>query len=359
MSDLHELLADRIDALSTGPGDLAAVRATGRRIRLRRRVATGAALAATVAAVGVGFVVVGQDGDGAGRARDQYASVGALDFSHGARAYGNGTFLSLGGRRFPAAQLDYLDTDAVATSAGIVFYDRGRPMLLGASGDVAPLVAGAVGHDPDFHPTAKAEGTDPVVAWAVRDGDAVTITVQDLATDEVVASTRPDCGRCSDLVIDAIDGGVVFVRTGAGTRTWDSGTGEWRDFAGPETRVADVRNGVVLYDGPSPTTPGDWTLVPGAVDAQLTFDGGHVLSWSSTLEPTAPGGSPIVLDRGPADGKGYGQWTFDTDGSILLATAGRGRKDVIYDCVLPSGTCEEVDAFESVDGDPMFLGNDM
>lgn len=368
MSDLRALLAERIDALPSVPGDLDAVRRDGRRIRARRRLTTAAAATAVVAVVGVGFAVVGAGGDGHrhARDRDQFASLGTLDFSHGARAYGDpGGFVSLGGRRIPADKMEWLDTDAVATSAGIVFYDHGRPMLLDEAGTFSALLKGAVEHQQGFHPTAKAEADAPVVAWAARpghDGD-VLLVVQDLATREVLASTRLDCGLCSDVVIDGIDGGVVFVRDRDGTRTWDSVTGKWQDFAGPDTRVADVRSGVVLYDGPAPFSPGDWHLVPGAVDAQLTLDGSHVLSWSSTLAPTTPGGEPIVLDQGPTgplgDQQGFGWWTIDTDGSVLVATGKKYGDFTVYDCAVPPGACESLGDLTPTGGDPMFIGNDM
>ena len=360
--DLRDLVEERIDALPAAAGDLDRVRSTGRRIRRRRRAAVGSVAAALALAGGTAVFAVGGSTpaeEDTASDRTGYASLGPLDFSDGARAYGDGSHVYLGGRKIDAQDLDWLDTDAAVTSYGVVFYDAGRTMLLEPSGDFSALHDGPVDDDADFHPTAKADGGRPVVAWAtLRDGRP-TIVVQDIATREVLATTQPDCDRCRDLVIDGIDEGVVFVRDGSGTRTWDSSTGDWRDFAGPRTRVADVRNGVVLYDGPAPTQPGGWRAIGGAVDAQLTLDGEHVLHWSSTLEPTTPGGEPIVLEKGPADGRGYAQWTIDTDGSVLVATAGPGGKDVVHDCVLPGGACVEVGRFETTSGDPEFIGNDM
>ena len=161
-------------------------------------------------------------------------------------------------------------------------------------------------------------------------------------------------------MIDAIDDGVVFVRDGSGTRTWDSATGDWADFAGPATRVADVRNGVVLYDGPAPDrVPGDWRLVAGAIDAQLTYDGAHVLYVEQ--HPRADGARrrPARPRAGPGDGQGLGFWTIDTDGSVLvMTTQGVPR--------LPSTTASyrpvparRSDPSRPTSGDPMFIGNDM
>ena len=90
-------------------------------------------------------------------------------------------------------------------------------------------------------------------------------------------------------------------------------------IAGPGTVVAGVRSGTVLYAGEEPDGLKDstWDLVPGAIDAQLTFDGDYVLYWSSRLEPTHPGGHAVMLEQGPVKGNGF--WTIDTDGTVLVA----------------------------------------
>ena len=279
----------------------------------------------------------------------------------GVRAYADpGNKIWLGGREFDAKQLSYLDTDAVATGNGVVFFDDGRPMLLDATGTVSKLVTGKVDGGEGFHPTAKADARSPLVAWATRSGDTTTITVRNLDTGADIASTTADCGRCSGMVIDAIDDGVVFVRDKQGTRTWDTATDSWSDFAGPDTRVADVRNGVVLYDGPAPPPSGDWQLVNGPVDGLLTFDGNHVVAWSSTLQPTSPGDAPIVLSAGPrTEGQSFGWYAVDTDGSVLVATGTNYNDYTIQDCEIPSGACTRIGTLKPTGGDPAFIGVDM
>ena len=70
-------------------------------------------------------LVVANDG-GRGVDSSEYASVGALDFSHGARAYANpGLELHLGGRTFPDGDLDYLDTEPTAPGADVTALLRG------------------------------------------------------------------------------------------------------------------------------------------------------------------------------------------------------------------------------------------
>lgn len=369
-TDLRSALTETLESVQPTHGDLDRARRDGRRIRTRRRAAAGIGAAAVVAVAGA--VAWGAVGSGPDRASDPtspagYPELGPLDLSGGLRAYADpGNEIHLGGRTFPAKNLEWLDTDAVATDYGVVFFDHGRPMLLDADGSVTPLAGGPsapIDSDPEFHPTAKA-GDGSLVAWATRSGDTATVTVHDLATGEDVASTDVTCGRCHDLVIDAVDSGVVFVRDQDGTRTWDSRTGGWAPFAGPKTRVADVRNGVVLYSGPAPADPGDWTLVAGAVDSQLSFDGRYVLGWSSRLEPVRDGDPPVVLDQGPTGDDprregSFGWWTFDTDGSVLVATGKDYGDFTVYDCVLPSGACTELGPLHPTGGDPQFIGNDM
>jgi hypothetical protein len=118
--------------------------------------------------------------------------------------------------------------------------------------------------------------------------------------------------------------------------------------------VADVRSQTVLYDGPRPTVTLDgWTYVAGAIDAQLSFDGANVLYWSPVLKPVSPGGDTIHLDV-PKDAQFF---TFDTDGSVLVATT--SDPAVFLDCELPSGACEEIGRLRMTGGDPMFIGDDM
>jgi hypothetical protein len=355
-SDFRRALSDDLQRLTPPPGDLARAVSEGRRLRRRRR---GAVAAGVAAAVAVLAVVAGQLGGGSSTSDVRRIDpIGRLDFSGGLRAYAApGAEIHLGGRTFPGRQLEYLDTDAVATPVGVVFYDRGLPQLLRESGEITPLEPGPAVAADDFRPTAKADAAGALVAYAVaRDGGGATVTVRDLASGEVVSRRQVP----GDVVIDALDGGVAFLRTDGGTAAWDTASDDYRLLAGPDTRVADVRNGVVLYDGPEPDGPAasDYRLVPGAIDAQLTFDGRHVLYWSSALQ-ASDGGRPIVLDQGPTTEGGYAFWAMDTDGSVLVAVPGRGAHSTVYDCEVPSGACTKLGPLETLHGDPMFIGVDM
>ncbi|TQK71960.1 hypothetical protein [Nocardioides sp. SLBN-35] len=357
--ELSDLLAERIDDFAVPPADLSTARAAGRRLRRRRRT-TAALAATTVLAAGIGLAVTlpGTGHDGQAVRDPAYASVGALDLTHGARAYADpGVTIHLGGRSFDYGKLTYLDTDAVATPRGVVFFDAGRPMLLDASGSVVRLVTGPLDAPAGFHPTAKVDAQAPLVAWATLREGVATITVRDLDTGADVGSTTLDCGACDDLVVDGIDSGRVFVRDAAGTRTWTFADDTWQDFAPPKTRVADVRGGVVLYTGPRPTVPGDLRLVEGpGIDAQLTLDGRYVLYWSSTLQPTAPGDEPVILAVGPRTQQDGPAWyAVDTDGTVLVATA----DGTVHDCVIAPGSCTELDRLSGKGGDPQFIGVDM
>ena len=168
----------------------------------------------------------------------------------------------------------------------------------------------------DFHPTAKADSQAPLVAYGVTLAGVPLVVVRDLSTGEVVARHEV----LDDAVIDAIDGGVVFIRTADGTSIWDTVTGELAELAGPETRVADVRNGVVLYDGPEPAGPAAAALLPGAA-ARSTPSSPTTVATSST-GPTA-WSRPTEVRRSCSSEKGA-WFAVDTDGSILVAGVGKG-----------------------------------
>lgn len=360
-TQIKEGLAARVESEAPPRPDLERVVERGQRLRLRRRATAGVAvLAAGAVVAGALALAVGGDGSGTTTA---YDPVGRLDVSGGLRAFASpdGGEVHLGGRTFTDHTLPFLDTDAIATEAGLVFYRSGSIYLLDANGEYTQIGRAAEKTGSGIRPTSKADSTVPWVAFGLPSANGVEIVVHDLAAEAPVASQEFACGDCSAVEIDALDGGEAFVRTGEGTFLWDVAAGTVEPFATGDTRVADVRNGVVLYDGPPPPASAvtdRFRLVPGAVDAQLTFDGRHVLSWSSRLEPTTPGDPPLRLDQ-PDPATGYAFWNVDTDGSIMVAVPRRDQRADVYDCELPAGTCEPVGRVGTASGDPMFIGNDM
>jgi hypothetical protein len=373
-TSLRSALKEQLDSLTPPPADLELVVRRGKRRRQVRRAGTAAVVAGVAAALVV--PLTGRlGGPEQNSSASDYASIGRLDLDAGLRAYADpGGEIHLGGRTFDAADLEYLDTDATATAFGVVFYDRGRPMLLGESGEVTALVEGPVESSGgssssscviscrSFHPTAKADSQAPLVAWATLHDGTATLTVRDMSTGEDAGSLDVACGDCDDLVIDALDEGFVFFRTSEGTRIWEVGRDVSFAFAGPQTRVADVRSGVLLYDGPAPRTAeaDRYLTIPAPIDAQLTFDGRYILDWSSVLQNTRAGDRPVRLDEGPTKRGALGFWNIDTDGSVLVATlTGEYPQYTVFDCEIPTGRCAEVGPLEPTGGDPMFIGNDM
>lgn len=341
-----------------------AVLERGRALR-RRRQGRRAAVAGVLVVV-AGFAGHAVLGAADGRAlRQPVVLDGSLDLDGGLRAYGDpGVFVELGGLRVADDELGSLDVEAAGTSLGVVYYDRGRPWLLQRDGGSQPLVTRSVDPLPtDPAPGARTDRDGTTVAYAtVEDGGAV-VEVRDLAADEVLGSREVACraGDCTGLVVDALDDGLVFLRVPGGAGVWDVERDTWTAFD-PETRIADVRAGVVLHDGPaSPQLEGlGLRQVAGPIDGQLTFDGGHVVAWSSRLEPTTPGAEPVVLEHGPVTPEdGLGFWTVDTDGSVMLAWTRDYPHFVVEDCDPVTGVCERVGRMTTRGGDPQFLGNDM
>ena len=354
--ELREQLQAHLDTVTPPPADLDAVRRRSRRLRVRRLAGPGAFAVAAVGVVALALTQstsppTGPDGD------VDVAAAGPLEDGSGLRAIASpGQKIYMGGRELPYS-IERLDTDAAATPYGIAFYDEdGRPWLLEPSGERAQLDDGPSDPDSEFRPTIKADAVRPHVAFAVMDGDDVTVTVYDLDERSVVATTGITCtDGCSDLVVDGIDSGVVLLRMQSGTVAWDHDRDESFRIAGRETRVADARNRVLLYDGVEPTVEMEgWRYVSGAIDAKLTFDGRHVLYWSDELVPTGVRAAGTIKVDLPEPATFF---AMDTDGSVLAATVGDPSE--VFDCELPSGECERLGEISTLHGDPLFIGADM
>jgi hypothetical protein len=113
----------------------------------------GAGLAAATASVVVGGLALAGP---SGTRPDDLAvePLGQLDFSHGLQDYGDpGHTLKIGGRTVDASGLEWLDTDAVATADGVVYYKDGDLLLVGEDGETQVLDRGDASPG-RFHPTA-------------------------------------------------------------------------------------------------------------------------------------------------------------------------------------------------------------
>lgn len=346
--------------------DLAEARMRGRRLR-RRRQATGltAMVVAMVAAAGV----VLQAPEYLSSQPEKPAVVGHLDYSEGLRAFASPDDdgeVWIGGRSFPVEDMGYLDTDATATPFGMVFFDsRMQAHLLTEDGTQAALAPVPTEDASTFRPSAKADAQRPLVAFTQPASDGVSVLLRDLQRGRTTSTIDVPCdgAACADVRIEGVDRGLVFVRTGQGTYVWDAAAGgaDGLSLLGTgDFRVADVRNGRILWAGappaPAPQSPvSDWDFMRGQIDAELSHDGRHILYWSSTLKPVDPEGRSIRLQA-----KGASWFTFDTDGSVLAAVNhGPDMRSSIYDCELVSGGCERVGSISTRSGDPVFIGNDM
>jgi hypothetical protein len=360
---IRAAIDDHVDAAPAPRADLDAVRRRGRSVRRRRTTGVAAAVTALVVAGG-GLAVALQDS--AGRTgSEEPGPITGLDYSDGLRAFSSpdpGGDLWLGGKAMPRRERDYLDTDAVATSFGLVWFDpTDGATLLREDGTEEPLGTGPVTGLAGFRPSAKADVSRPWVAVTSAGEDVVTVHVYDDEAGRVVATLDVPCGDRStcQVVVDGLDQGLVFLRRADGTVVWDVEQDTVTPLGPPDLRVADVRNGRILWTGarpsPGPGSPvADWPLTKGQIDAELSHDGRHLLYWSPVLEPTEQGGERVRLDV-----EGAIWFTFDTDGSVLAASQGKGSTAVVHDCELPSGRCTEVGTIATRSGDPMFIGDDM
>jgi hypothetical protein len=362
---LAPTISERVAAVQHPVPDLSDAVRRGRGLRRRRDVA---ALAVVALVAGGGALAVSGLWDRVAPKPETFAPVGRLDYSKGLRAFASPDEdgeVSIGGRSFPTRDMGYLDTDATATPYGLVFFDRAmQAHLLGQDGTDVTLAPAPSHQSGDVRPSARADARLPLVAFTQPAQDGVSVRLRDLDAGRTVDTTVVPCSgsSCEDVRVDGLDRGLVFVRTPRGTFVWDPGArgdSRWTLLGTGRFRVADARNGRVLWFAAPPTPAPDspvanWDFTQGQIDAELSFDGRHVLYWSSTLEPTEPGGTAIRLQV-----KNAIWFTFDTDGSVLAAVNGTGQRSAVFDCVLPSGACERIGSVTTRSGDPMFIGNDM
>ena len=358
--DLRETLERRIGAVPVPPGDPGPAIRAGRRQRRRRHgMVVGVVAAAVVVAVG-GVALLTRSGPTEPR---PVGPTHELDFSHGARAYGEACGTAhVGGQRVSAQVTPCLFAFAsVATQYGVVFFEHGRPMLLDQHGEVRALVNTEV--DEPSHPfqSVQADAVRPYVAWSTIRSGVVTLTLHDLATGTDVRTTTLPCpGRPCGLRVVAVDDGDVVVSRPAETLLWtEDGLTQ---IAGGSTQVRDLRAGVMLYHGPAPQVSGYRMFAATTGWWKLTFDGRYVLTGSSRLASTE-GGPPIILDRGPSPGENsknavtwYG---IDSDGSVLMIEqqSPGAWSFMVRDCELPSGHCTDLGVLKPGSGDPSMAGD--
>jgi hypothetical protein len=362
---LAPTITERVAAAQPPVPDLSDAVRRGRGLRRRRKVA---AVVVVALVAGGGALAASDVWDRVARKPETFAPVGHLDYSEGLRAFASPDQdgeVSIGGRSFPTEDMGYLDTDATATPYGLVFFDRAmQAHLLGQDGTDVRLAPAPSEQSSGVRLSAKADARLPLVAFTQPAEGGVSVRLHDLDAGRTVDTMVVPCSgpSCEDVRVDGLDRGLVFVRTAGGTFVWDPGArGEkrWTLLGKGRFRVADARNGRVLWfaapPAPASDSPvADWDFTRGQIDAELSFDGRHVLYWSSTLRPTEPGGTAIRLRA-----KNAVWFTFDTDGSVLAAASGTGQRSPVFDCVLPSGACERIGSVTTRSGDPMFIGNDM
>ena len=369
---LSRAIAEEVTTVAQPVPDLRDAVRRGRGIRRRRSIVAVAlpmVAVAVIASVAIGTARTGPRDAGLAAPRPQtFAPVGMLDYSEGLRAFASPDEdgkVWIGGRSFPAEDKGYLDTDATATPFGLLFFDRaGQAHLLGPDGNDQTLAPAPVGQDLDIRHSAKADARLPLAAFTQPSAGGVTVVLSDLKTGRTLDRVDVPCdgSGCNGVRVDGLDRGLVFVRTGDGTFVWDPealGEARWTLLGTDDFRVADARNGRVLWSGapPAPATGSpvaDWDFTRGEIDAQLSFDGRHVLSWSATLEPTESGGKAHRLKV-----KDAVWFTFDSDGSVLAAVPRSDQSSTVYDCRLPAGDCERIGSVSTKSGDPVFIGNDM
>lgn len=371
MNDLRDAITAGLDAVAPPEGNLSAVKRVGSAARRRRQTGIGAG--AGLAAAALGLTVAQLTGGAAPDPKPQapqYLTLASFDVSNGLRAFAdpdeNGR-INLGDKSFPKEDMRYLDTDAMATPYGMLFFDSDqKPRLLGQNGHVVELFDGPPAPVEGARSAPKADSVEPFVAWTENHGDFIRIVVYDLSARSAVRTRDVPCAAksCAKVTVEAIDEGVAYVRTAKGSFTW-SADDAWTLLGGTAMRVVDVRGSTMLWEGEAPTEQAEgWTYLKAPIDSELTFDGKNILYWSNVLKSVEKDGRTITLAAGGNGLEGGSWYALDTDGSVLVATRSQqinGSKHAnaeVFDCELPAGTCEKLGTVSTNSGDPQFIGSD-
>ena len=248
MTDLlHEVMAEKAEALPPPTIDLARLQRDGERMIRRRRMTLLGAAVATVVAGGLAIPLVVPE-PGADRARER--SITAA-FAAGTPTYAVGSVMHIGDRSFDVGRSIRA---FVQTDAGVVFADpQGR--VWAADGRSAVQV----GKTDPRGPHLVADG--PKAAWVQPRGtDAPPeFVVYDQVRQEGVQSSWKSVVGMGTLVdspdpavVYAIDGDVVYFRDSRGAVAWDVVTGSQRVLSADAdgSTIDDVRNGLIAYTPP-------------------------------------------------------------------------------------------------------------
>ncbi len=348
---LSQLLHDEVAELQPVPADASRVLAEGRRLRRRRRLSTGLAVAATVAVVGVaGGYALSQSNPGAGPDPTTAETDAPVVFGVGSKVYVDDAVATVPDT---IHSIHY-------TSEGLLVRSNPNDGASDGSGPESLTLVRYDGTTVDLGtiPEGVGPATDPaesVYVLAEARGEDFVAVVRDVETGEAVEEVplpdlRPSYWEVPPL---SLDGSTLFVGYRSSTEAVDLATGEHHTVegvGGGMPIVAGGRLGTTNRDGDFfvvDTTTGKKVLLVDSPDGDYSWgtlspDGRFLKMNVSELAIEQGGGSGTFsvydVDAGTKveiEGDGYG-WGWTSDGTLF-----RVDGDTVTTCDPGTGHCRE------------------
>jgi hypothetical protein len=344
MTEQLKTLMDRAADQDFSAVDLDAITSAGDRTVRRRRLATGVAGVAALAAIVTGAAVLGGDGGSEADFVDDPFRTDVPMWTEGSTLHTPDATYDLG--------VDVLSF--VRTSEGIVFTGTGsaseeRLGVYSFTGEGEPE---KIGETADPHLRSDPQG--PFAGWLDQSGDRPETVVLDQGTGEQVWSAPARLESSFPIVV--IDGARAYLSDSDEhpTQIVDLDTGKVTNLGEGGFGFVDVEGELAahLLEGQGGEDIGLEVRNPGVGTVQILNDdggfgvfspGGRWISAAAediSVYDTATG-EPVGL--GPVDDReGFGYAWADADTLMLLADAQDGDALVLMACEVPGGACEEL-----------------
>jgi hypothetical protein len=348
MTEQLKTLMDRAADRDFDAVDLDAITSAGDRTVRRRRIATGVAGVAALAAIGVTALVVGGDGDDRVDFSDD-------PFRTDVPMWTEGSVLHTPDRTYELG-VDVLTF--VRTSGGVLFtspVDDERLDVYSFDGEGEPKLLGETGD-----PQLRSDPDSPYAGWLDQSGDSPKAVVVDQGTGEEVWSAPARLEYSFPIV--AIDGTTAYLADADEhpTTMVDLVTGEETALGDAGRGFVDVEGELTIYrlEGRNGADLGLEVRHPDGTTAEIRIDdggfgvispGGRWVSGAADDVSVHDAATGEAVDLGATDDlEGFGYAWADADSLMVIAQPQGLDADqelTLLACQVPSGECQELGRF--------------